>query len=130
MVLLVQKEVAERIVARDGKESLLSVSVKAYGEPRVAGTVKAGSFNPPPRVDSAILVIEHISRDFFADIDEARFFDVLHAGFAQKRKKLIPKLKRAVSIGDDAFTACDVSPEARAEELSAAQWRCIAERVG
>ncbi len=61
IVFLVQKEVAERI-ARSKKESLLSLSVKAYGTPRYVRTVKAGSFNPPPAVDSAILAIEHISR--------------------------------------------------------------------
>src|SRR3989344_7754683 len=57
MVLLVQKEVAERIVARNNKESILSISVKAYGTPRYIETVKAGSFVPVPKVDSAIMVI-------------------------------------------------------------------------
>ena len=57
MVLLVQREVAERIVARDGKESLLSLSVKAYGKPKIIKIVKKGNFFPPPKVDSAIIKI-------------------------------------------------------------------------
>ena len=57
MVLMLQREVAERIVAKDGKESLLSISVKAYGTPRIVARVPAGSFSPLPKVDSAILLI-------------------------------------------------------------------------
>ena len=65
MTLLVQKEVAERIVAKDGKESLLSLSVKAYGQPKYVQTVKRGSFEPAPNVDSAIIHIANISRKKF-----------------------------------------------------------------
>ncbi|MEK7066338.1 MAG: rRNA adenine dimethyltransferase family protein, partial [Patescibacteria group bacterium] len=65
MVLMLQKEVAERITARDGKESLLSISVKAYGEPKYIETIKRGSFYPIPNVDSAILLINNISKEFF-----------------------------------------------------------------
>ena len=61
MTLLVQKEVAER-VARSEKESILSLSVKVYGEPKYISTVPAGAFSPPPKVDSAILHIAHISK--------------------------------------------------------------------
>ncbi len=67
MVLLLQKEVAKRIVAQDGRESILSISVKAYGVPKYIDTVKAGAFSPPPKVDSAIIAIEGISRKFFMD---------------------------------------------------------------
>lgn len=88
MVLLVQKEVAQRI-ARDEKESILSLSVKAYGTPNYIKTVPAGAFSPPPRVDSAILVVENISRGNFVNTEhEKRFFELLHAGFAHKRKLL------------------------------------------
>ena len=68
MVLLLQKEVARRIVAQDGKESILSISVKAYGTPKYIDTVKAGSFVPPPNVDSAIISIEGITKVFFKNI--------------------------------------------------------------
>lgn len=57
MVLMVQKEVAERIMARDNRESLLSLSVKAYGKPEIIKIVRRGNFFPPPKVDSAIIKI-------------------------------------------------------------------------
>src|SRR3989344_2639920 len=105
MVLLLQKEVVSRIIARDGKESILSLSVKAYGTPRLVGKVSARDFRPAPKVDSAIIAIENISRGNFSGQDmegaasdgasvqaENNFFSLLHAGFAHKRKKLIRNL--------------------------------------
>ena len=87
MTLLVQKEVADRIVARDGKESILSLSVKAYGTPKREFLVPRGAFKPAPNVDSAVLSISNISRKHFATTEEEqRFFAFLHAGFAHKRK--------------------------------------------
>jgi 16S rRNA (adenine1518-N6/adenine1519-N6)-dimethyltransferase len=65
MVLLVQKEVAKRIVAADKKESILSISVKAYGEPKYIDTVPKRFFRPIPKVDSAIILIDKISKKFF-----------------------------------------------------------------
>lgn len=94
MVILVQKEVAERIIARDGKESILSIAVKAYGTPRYVATVKAGSFTPAPKVDSAIIAIENISRNHFTNKHhEEVFFQIVKAGFAHKRKMLAGNLK-------------------------------------
>jgi len=121
MALLVQKEVAERIIARDGKESILSLSVKAYGTPKLVAKVSRGNFSPPPSVDSAILLIRNISRDFFADVDEKRFFDVIHAGFASKRKQLAGNLKK--HFGDSSALALANFPEkVRAEDLALAAW--------
>ncbi len=119
MVLMVQNEVAKRIVASDKKESLLSVSVKAYGNPEIILKVPARYFSPAPQVDSAVIVIKNISREFFTEnkISEARFWEVAHAGFAHKRKKLSGNLKGIVSedsqrsIGDK-----------RAEDLSLSDW--------
>ena len=124
MALLVQKEVAERIVAQDGKESLLSLSVKAYGVPRYVKTVKAGSFSPPPLVDSAILAIDSISRTNFADTQtEARFFELLHAGFSSKRKMLAGNIGKA--FAERHFAECGVDMKARAEDLTCEQWLCL-----
>jgi 16S rRNA (adenine1518-N6/adenine1519-N6)-dimethyltransferase len=75
MALLVQKEVADRIVAK--KESILSLSVKAYGSPRIIAKVGASHFSPPPSVDSAILLIDDISKNFFESVSEERFFSVI-----------------------------------------------------
>ncbi len=83
MVLLVQKEVAIRI-ARSKKESVLSLSVKAFGEPRYVRTVRKGSFSPPPKIDSAIIAIEHI-RNYLTPKEERVYFDLIHAAFSKKR---------------------------------------------
>lgn len=87
MVLMVQKEVAKRII--DKKESILSISVKVYGKPKYISKVKAENFNPKPKVDSSILLISDISKDFFENIDENVFFSLVKAGFSHKRKLFI-----------------------------------------
>jgi 16S rRNA (adenine1518-N6/adenine1519-N6)-dimethyltransferase len=119
--LLVQKEVAERI-ARSKKESILSLSVKVYGTPKYVDTVKRGNFNPPPKVDSAILAITNISRNNFAHCTEDRFFDIVKAGFGQKRKTLAGNLKRV--FGD----TLGVADKIRAEDVPLAEWLTLAAR--
>ncbi len=119
MVLMVQKEVAQRIIAREGRESILSVSVKAYGEPKMLMKVPARYFSPAPEVDSAIILIKNISRKFFKEnkINESRFWELVRAGFAHKRKKVASNLKNLVSK-----TAFDALGNKRAEELTLADW--------
>lgn len=94
IIFLVQKEVAERILARDKKESILSLSIKAYGDPRSPFKVKKENFYPKPKVDSAVLCIENISKNFFEDISEENFFHILHTGFKSKRKMLKNNLQQ------------------------------------
>ena len=128
MTILIQKEVAERIIARDGKESLLSLSVKAYGTPRLVRTVLPGSFNPPPTVDSAVLTISDISCSKLAGVDEKKFFEILHLGFAHKRKQLLPNL--AQGDGEmytkdhlvEVFEKISLDPTCRAEDVSLETW--------
>jgi 16S rRNA (adenine1518-N6/adenine1519-N6)-dimethyltransferase len=131
MALLIQKEVADRIVARDGKESILSISVKAYGVPRIVERVPRKHFSPPPRVDSAIIAIESISKEFFAGISEERFFAVVRAGFASKRKQLINNLSHAFGreAASAAHAACAIDEKARAEDLTLEEWRALAVRL-
>ncbi|MEK7574797.1 MAG: 16S rRNA (adenine(1518)-N(6)/adenine(1519)-N(6))-dimethyltransferase RsmA [Patescibacteria group bacterium] len=127
MVLMVQKEVAERIMARDGKESILSMSVKVYGTPRYVGTVKAGNFVPAPNVDSAILAIENISKKFFADVSEEKFFAVMKAGFAHKRKQLLGNLKTNwPNITTETLIKIGLNPKIRAEDLTLENWLVLA----
>jgi 16S rRNA (adenine1518-N6/adenine1519-N6)-dimethyltransferase len=122
MTLLVQKEVAARI-ARDKKESLLSLSIKAYGTPKYEFTVPKGAFKPAPKVDSAVLTIRDISRKNFASkADEEQFFAYIHAGFAHKRKLLANNLAAA------GLTAGGIAPKARAEDLSLADWLLLIHR--
>ena len=131
IVLLVQKEVAERIVARDGKESVLSISVKAYGEPRLVEKVPAGAFAPAPKVDSAIIAIGDISKKFFSGFEEENFFRILRAGFSSKRKKLSSNLTNAFPKEKilEAFERLGIEENARAEDLSVEMWREIASKL-
>lgn len=129
IVFLVQKEVAERI-ARSKKESLLSLSVKAYGTPQYVRAVKAGSFNPPPSVDSAILAIEGISRKNFKNVSEETFFTFLHAGFGQKRKTVLGNLNRMNDLRGHSFEErwreLGLDPHIRAEDVSLETWLALA----
>jgi 16S rRNA (adenine1518-N6/adenine1519-N6)-dimethyltransferase len=130
MALLIQKEVAERIVARDGKESILSLSVKAYGKPSIVAKVPAGCFNPPPRVDSAILLVEDISRKFFDTISEDTFFKVVKAGFASKRKMLAGNLKGLFENSAAVLAECGIDVKARAEDLQLEEWKLLVSKLG
>ena len=127
MVLLLQKEVVDRIVARNGKESLLSLSVKAFGHPRVIARVSADAFRPKPKVDSAILLIENISHKLFKNSEEElNFFKIIHAGFAHKRKKLTSNLKAALRIDlADTFSKCGIHENSRSEDLLLTDWLCL-----
>ena len=133
IVFMIQKEVAQRIVARDSKESLLSISVKAYGLPKNAGTVKAGNFVPKPKVDSAILHISQISKNFFTEhqISEEFFFKVIRAGFSEKRKVLTNNLSPFAEKQDlvNTLTSLDLSPTVRAEDLTLQNWAQIAQKI-
>ncbi len=123
LVFLIQKEVAQRI-ARSKKESLLSLSVKAYGEPQYIKTVPRGAFSPAPKVDSAVLRVRNISRaNFKNNAAEQRFFDLIHAGFAQKRKLVRRNLESV--LGEKAAVALQnaaVSENARAEDVPLKKW--------
>ena len=131
ITLLLQKEVAERIVAKDGKENLLSLSVKAYGQPKYIKTVPAKAFRPEPKVDSAILHIKNISRLNFEMLDEKMFFKILHAGFAHKRKLFFSNLKNLPTLGVGKYKKEDLAKtfekwginlKSRAEDIPLEMW--------
>ena len=117
MVLMVQREIADRIIARDKKESLLSLSVKAYAMPSLIRIVPKGSFSPPPKVDSAVIKLDVISDKWFVKnhIDEKQFFTILKKAFQQKRKML----RRSLGIRDPQYA------NKRPEELSLDDWAVI-----
>lgn len=127
MTLLVQKEVAERI-AKSKKETVLSLSVKAYGHPRYVSTVSARYFSPPPKVDSAILHIDTISSDFFSDVKEERFFKVVKSGFSSKRKKLVNNLSSFGSKEEikKVLSGLGLNESVRAEDVHLEEWRKLA----
>ena len=124
LVFLMQKEVVVRI-ARDAKESILSLSVKAFGQPKYIKTVTKGHFNPPPKIDSAILQITDITPDKFANsTEQAIFFKLLHLGFGQKRKQLISNLSHQYDRTEltKLFTDLGIALDARAETISLTLW--------
>lgn len=127
VVFLVQKEVAERIT-RSKKESLLSLGIKAYGDPAYAFTVKRGSFTPAPAVDSAVIVISSISKKRLGGLTDEVFFTVLRHGFASRRKQLFGCLKETYSEDRilEAFDAIGISRKARGEDLSISTWIALA----
>ena len=129
LVFLIQKEVAERI-ARSKKESLLSLSVKVYGEPKYIKTVPAGAFSPPPKIDSAILAIKHISRkNFENEKHEEIFFKIIRAGFSHKRKLLSSNLKPLLGENtEELLTKSNIPPKSRAEDVSLENWLVLAKK--
>lgn len=137
MIVMVQKEVADRIMARDGRESLLSISVKVYGTPSIVVRVGAGSFTPAPTIDSAVIKIAGISKDFFTtgtkNLDEKAFFTLLRAGFAHKRKHLLGNLLTAgiKSRGelDKLFQKLGIESLSRPENLTPIDWKRLAEAI-
>ncbi len=132
MVLLIQKEVSDRIIARDGKESILSIATKVYCNPKFIETVKAGSFVPAPSVDSAIVLFDSISKKFFVEnnVDEDIFFKILKTGFAHKRKKLFSNLKEKFNFDEkNIISNNNFNINVRAEELSLVDWRELVKNI-
>jgi len=139
MVLMLQKEVAERIVGRKpafakasaGKESILSISVKAYGQPKIIKNVPAKYFSPKPKVDSVIIKISNISHNFFnyggstSIVKEEKFFELVKKGFSSKRKML----KNNLGISGEILKKCDINEKIRAEKLNLEDWRCLYENL-
>lgn len=127
ITLMVQKEVADRIVAKHNKESLLSIATKIYGDPTYIQTVKAGSFSPPPSVDSAIISITNITHEYFKTVDPRIFFTIVRTGFAQKRKQLASNLSRLVSKDHarDALQSAQLTETIRAEDVSLEHWKVL-----
>lgn len=127
IVVMLQKELAKRIV--DEKQSILSISVKVYGKPKYLVTVPSKFFRPIPNVDSAVLVIDQISKDFFKnpEIDEKYFFEILKTGFAHKRKVLIKNLEDKIPriTLDKIWESENIAKDIRAENLSPEMWKKI-----
>ncbi len=123
MVLMVQKEVAKRIVAKPPEMSILSVSVQVYAEPKIVTLVSKRLFSPPPKVDSAVIKLQNISRNFFTknNLDEKEFFALVKKGFSHKRKIL----KNNLSMSTYDVKKCKISPQMRAQELSLRDWKCL-----
>lgn len=123
IVLMVQKEVAQRMMAKNGKENLLSLAVKFSGRPEIIRLVRAGSFFPKPKVDSAVIRIKNIKR--VSERDAAALFGLINKSFSQKRKKLLTTLKSEKNGIDyeTLFKKCGIPPNVRAEDVPFLKWR-------
>lgn len=143
IVMLVQKEVANRIVAygdngaqhtqkTDGKESILSISIKLYGTPKRISIVPRGAFVPTPSVDSAIIAIEDIRRKISKDLDE-KFFEMIHAAFSHKRKRLVKNLEQFSNPKSKDYekiiTDIGLNKDVRAEDISIETYIQLFERL-
>ena len=128
LVLLVQKEVAQRICARPPDMNLLAASVQFYAQVSIIATVKKGVFWPQPKVDAAILKLVPLEKK--PGIDPALFFRVVKAGFLHPRKQLLNNIKEGLGMkkqeAEKLLAACNISPARRAETLSIADWILIA----
>jgi len=126
LVVMVQKEVAERITAGPGDLSLLGLSVQFYGTPRIISPVPASAFYPPPRVDSAIIRVDLFPEPPLASEARTRFFGIAHAGFAEKRKQLHNSLARNLKLPQETVShwlaEAGIDPARRAEMLSLDDW--------
>jgi 16S rRNA (adenine1518-N6/adenine1519-N6)-dimethyltransferase len=129
--ILIQKEVAERVVAGPGQMSLLSVSAQFYCEVSLGALVPAELFTPPPKVDSQVLVLKYRPEPLFENVDTKLFFRLVKAGFSQKRKTLVNSLSGGLSIGKDQarelLGAADIAENARAQALSLDDWYALYE---
>ncbi|HZS77148.1 MAG TPA: 16S rRNA (adenine(1518)-N(6)/adenine(1519)-N(6))-dimethyltransferase RsmA [Ktedonobacteraceae bacterium] len=126
LVVMVQYEVAQRIVAAPGDLSLLGVSIQFYGRPEIIARVPAGAFYPAPKVDSAILRVEVRDDVPLTSAERDRFFRVVQAGFAEKRKQLHNSLTHHLHYKNEQVRSwlqeAGVNPSRRAETLSIEEW--------
>jgi len=126
VVVMVQKEVAEAIVAKPGQMSVLSVSVQLYGKPEIVSYVPPESFYPPPEVDSAILRIALYPESIVAVNDTASFFALVRAGFCASRKQIGNSLAQGLGLPKAEVLAvleeAGIAPQRRAETLSLDEW--------
>lgn len=132
IVVTLQREVAEAIVAGPGRRGLLAVSVQFYGQPRLLFRIKPGSFFPAPAVESAVLCIDVYPTPPL-QVDEAAFFRAARAGFSQPRKQLRNSLAAGLGCRPDEAAAllarADVDARRRAETLSLAEWARVAQAL-
>ena len=132
IVFTIQKEVAERICAGPGDMNLLALSVQVYGRPRISAQIPAGAFFPVPKVDSSVLVIDIFPIPLVNENRLDVFFQLIKAGFSQKRKKL----RNSISAGlrcspaeaERMLRSADIDPQRRAETLSLEEWGQLSEQ--
>ena len=129
MVLLVQKEVAEKVCGITGK-SLITIETQLFGKPEIIGIVPSSSFYPAPKVDSAILKIDVFKKPLVPENQLSDFLRIVKFGFSQKRKKLSNALGAGLHIAPseiaEIIRSADVDPDFRPESLDIDDWKRLA----
>jgi len=133
IVLLIQKEVAERVAAKPGSMSLLSVSVQLFYEPQLGIKVPARLFTPPPKVDSQVLILERRAEELFPDQSPTALLTVVKAGFSARRKTLLNSLSGGLRMEKLAVTellqSVNIDPKKRPQELSLEDWHNLSQKL-
>ena len=133
MVVTVQKEVAQSMVASPGSMGLLGVSTQFYGRPEIIAVLPPGSFYPPPRVESAVVRIDVFQRPALEVEDPVRFFQLVRAGFTAPRKQLRNSLARGLALepasAADLLRWASLDGTRRAETLSLKEWETLYQAV-
>jgi 16S rRNA (adenine1518-N6/adenine1519-N6)-dimethyltransferase len=126
IILTIQYEVAQRICAQTRKMSLLSLSVLMYGEPSLEMRIPAGAFFPPPKVDSAVVLVKLYPDPLLEAPLRENFFEIIKAGFLHKRKTLRNSLSKGLAwdpaAAEKLLVEAGVDPQRRAETLSMEEW--------
>jgi 16S rRNA (adenine1518-N6/adenine1519-N6)-dimethyltransferase len=126
MVVMVQKEVAETIVAETGHRSLLSIAVQFYGRPEIVADVPAAAFFPPPEVDSAVVKIDVYPHPPVEVDNVDGFFRLVKAGFATARKQISNSLSHGLGLPKEEtlsmLAKAAIDPQRRAETFSLEEW--------
>ena len=132
-VLLMQQEVAQRIVAQPGAMSLLAVSVQFYARPHALHRIPAGAFLPRPKVDSRVVRLDLRARPAVPDVEPTQFFRIVRAGFGQRRKQLRNSLSAGLSSSkqqtESWLTASGIEPRRRAETLTLQEWGSLTKTI-
>ena len=132
-VVMVQKEVAERICAEPGDLSLLAVSVQFYAVPSLVQHVPAEAFYPKPKVDSAVLRLDVRPEPAVTSVTPSTFFRIARAGFGQKRKQLANSLSAGLALPKtvvrEALESAEIDPKRRAETLTLDEWGTLCQTL-
>ena len=131
MVLMMQKEVAERICANPPEMSILAVSVQFYAKAKIAFKVSRNSFWPSPGVDCAVMIIE--KRDSVPKVETEKFFKVVRAGFSHPRAQLLNNLSKELRLDKEEIKKkmlfLGIEPKRRAETLNLDEWLSIVKKL-
>lgn len=138
VVLLVQKEVAQRLVSKAGSMSILSITAQYYWEVEQKGIVPAKLFTPPPKVDSQIIVLKRREKPPFNDVDSKKFFRLIKIGFSARRKTLHNSMANGFRLGKaeiaEALDQALIDPNTRPQNLSLVEWHrlykvCVSQKL-